>query len=292
MKTLLFLIAILLCQFSFGQEFTDLKGNYLGQKVPNEVPEVFAPNIISGKGRLHTFPAFSNDNKEIYWMLIPPQIMTMNEKSQGWTIPVKADFSNGSNNQAPFVAHDGKIYFASAKTSGNGSLDIWYVNKSDSGYSLPINIGRKVNSSNAESMPSVSGKNTLFYAGNFEGKLYNRGIYYSRFENGEYQTPVALPEQININNKNNLDYTPFIATDESYLLFCSNRQNPSQELCHIYISYKDKNGEWGIPIDLSLKMNFHESSKFPYVSPDNKFLFFSSGDNIYWVDSEIIKVIR
>lgn len=290
MKTLLFLIAVLICRFSFGQEFTDLKGDYLGQKPPGEVPEVFAPDIISGNGRLHTFPAFSNDNKEIYWMVIPPQIMTMNENSQGWTNPAKATFSTGSNNQAPIVAHDGKIYFASVRTSGNGNLDIWYVNKSDTGYSLPINIGRKVNSSNSESMPSVSGRNTLFYVGNLEGKLYNRGIYYSKFENGEYQSPVALPEQINIINKNNLDYTPFIAPDESYLLFCSNRQNPTLELCHIYISYKDKSGEWGKPIDLSLKMNFLESSKFPYISHDNKFLFFSSGDNIYWVDSKIIKV--
>jgi len=120
--------------------------------------------------------------------------MMMNEKSQGWTNPVKAAFSTGSNNQAPIVAHDGKIYFASARISGNGNLDIWYVNKSDTGYSLPINIGRKVNTSKAESMPSVSDRSTLFYAGNLEGKLYNRGIYYSRFENGEYQTPVALPD--------------------------------------------------------------------------------------------------
>ena len=128
----------------------------------------------------------------------------------------------------------------------------------------------------------------MFYAGAVEGKLYNRGIYYSTFENGEYKEPVLLPEHINIMDTCNLDYTPFIAPDESYLLFCSNRQNPERELCHIYISFKSKNGEWGNPIDLSLKMNFKTSSKFPYVSPDGKFLFFSSGANIYWVDAKII----
>ncbi len=56
---------------------------------------------------------------------------------------------------------------------------------------------------------------------------------------------------------------------------------PEVELCHIYISHKKDDGEWSKPVDLSLKMNFNDSSKFPYVSPDGKFLFFSSGENIY-----------
>ncbi len=43
-------------------------------------------------------------------------------------------------------------------------------------------------------------------------------------------------------------------------------------------------------MDLSLNMGFKESSKFPYVSPDNRFLFFSSGQNIYWLDSKILKI--
>ena len=91
-----------------------------------------------------------------------------------------------------------------------------------------------------------------------------------------------------IGNTKEKEVDPFIAPDESYLLFCSNRQNPEKELCHLYISFKNKNGEWKEPVDLSLKMNFTTSSKFPYISQDNKFLFFSSGANIYWVDAQII----
>ena len=62
------------------------------------------------------------------------------------------------------------------------------------------------------------------------------------------------------------------------------------ELCHIYISLKKDNGAWSEPVDLSLKMNFNGSSKFPYVSPDGIFLFFSSGENIYWIDSKILEL--
>ncbi len=46
-------------------------------------------------------------------------------------------------------------------------------------------------------------------------------------------------------------------------------------------------------IDLSLEMNFEKNScKFPYVSPDSKYMFFSSGENIYWVSAKIIDKLK
>lgn len=267
---------------------TNYTGEYLGLNFPDTVPEIFAPGFISGKGRLHCFLAFSVDNKEIYWMTIPPQIMTIREIDGKWTSPELASFSTENRNQTPFVAYDKTIYFSSNREGGQGGLDIWYTTKTDSNYTIPINIGDKINTGKSESAPTISENKTMFYSGSAQGKLYNVGIYYSNYKNGEYTEPVFLPEPINIMDTNILDYTPFIALDESYLLFCSNRQNPDRELCHIYISFKDKNGDWSEPVDLSLKMNFTSSSKFPYISPDGKFLFFSSGANMYWIDSKII----
>ncbi len=266
------------------------KGEYLGLDFPETVPEIFAPGLISGKGRLHCFPSFSVNNKEIYWMTIPQKIMTMREVDGKWTSQEIASFSSSGLNLAPFIAHDNTIFFSSDREGGHGRFDIWYTTKTDSNYTIPTNIGDKINTGNSESTPTVSENMTMFYTGSVQGKLYNRGIYYSTYKNGEYKEPVLLPEHINIMDTCNLDYTPFIAPDESYLLFCSNRQNPEMELCHIYISFKEKNGEWSNPIDLSLKMNFKTSSKFPYVSPDGKFLFFSSGANIYWVDAIILNI--
>jgi len=264
------------------------KGEYLGQNFPDTVPEIFAPGFISGKGRLHCFLSFSADNREIYWMTIPPKIMTLREKEGQWEYIEPISFSVGSRNQAPFAAPDNTIYFSSDREGGKGGLDIWYTKKTGNNYSIPINIGDKINTDNSESTPTLSENKTMFFAGFAQGKLYNFGIYYSIFENEEYQEPIFLPEPINIMDTSILDYTPFIAPDESYLLFCSNRQNPGIELCHIYISFKSETGEWSEPVDLSLKMNFTKSSKFPYITPDGKFLFFSSGVNMYWVDSKII----
>ncbi len=278
-------------KFNNEKSVLNFKNAYLGQDLPGDTPVIFAPDYISGKGRLHCFPSFSIDNKEMYWMIIPPKIMAMREIDGIWTSPEFPSFSSlGSRNQAPFVAHDNTIYFASNREGGYGGLDIWCTTKIDSGYTTPINIGDKINTGNSESTPTLSENKTMFYTSSVQGKLYNFGIYYSVFEDGEYKNPIVLPEPINIMDSTILDYTPFIASDESYLLFCSNRQNPEKELCHIYISYKNEIGEWGEPVDLSLKMGFTRSSKFPYITPDKKFLFFSCGNDIYWLDSKIIDI--
>lgn len=211
---------------------TTYQGEYLGLNFPDTVPEIFAPKLISGKGRLHCFPSFSVDNKEIYWLILPPKIMTIKEVNGKWTNPELAAFSTSRNTQAPFVAYDNTIYFSSSRQGGQGSLDIWYATKIDSSYGEPINIGDKINTGKTESHPTVSKNRTIFYTGTVQGKRYNKGIYYSFYENGE----------------------------------------------------------WSEPVDLSLKMNFNGSSKFPYVSPDGKFLFFSSGENIYWIDSKILQL--
>lgn len=295
-KMYITLVIVSICINVSGQQSNETisdtvcQGKYLGQELPDSIPKIFAPGLISGKGRLHCFPSFSVDNGEIYWQILPPKIMTIKQINGKWTKPEFASFSNTRNNQAPFLAYDNTIFFSSSRDGGKGSLDIWYMTKKDSKFSEPKNIGAKINTDKYESQPTVSKNRTIFYTGNVQGKLYNRGIYYSSYGKGEYNDPKLLPEPINIMDSNVLDYTPFIASDESYLLFCSNRQNPEKELCHIYISYKKDNGEWGEPIDLSLKMGFKESSKFPYVSPDNKFLFFSSGQNFYWLDSKILKI--
>ena len=135
----------------YGQQNKEIKseknykGEYLGLNFPDTTPEIFAPDFISGKGRMHCFPSFSVDKKEIYWMTLPPKIMTIREVNGKWTYPELAPFSTGRNNQTPFVAHDNTIYFSSTREGGQGSLDIWYITKTDSNYAVPINIGDKIN---------------------------------------------------------------------------------------------------------------------------------------------------
>lgn len=71
MKKNIFLLVFVLNSFSFAQnpkEFTDLKGDYLGQTPPDDTPVVFAPGIVSTDDLEHSPAIFSPDGNEVYWV--------------------------------------------------------------------------------------------------------------------------------------------------------------------------------------------------------------------------------
>ena len=49
------------------KDFPVLKGDYLGQTPPGDVPSIFAPGIVSVNGRYEQGVSFSPDLKEIYF---------------------------------------------------------------------------------------------------------------------------------------------------------------------------------------------------------------------------------
>jgi hypothetical protein len=288
-KANLFLIFIFFYSMSVrSQVDSNSNWQYFGQEPPELNPEVFAPGIISGKGRIHCFPTFSSDNKEVYWMTIPPKILFRKYENNKWTKPEVPKFSEEIFCLRPFISYDNqRIYFASNLPDGYGNLDIWYIEKTDTGFTKPKNIGTPVNSDKFEAQQTIADNGTIYYTGYVEGKRWNRGIIRSRFENGRYQNPEIFGEPINIIDTNAVDYTPFISEDESFLLFCSNRNDVTQEDCRIYICFKDSKDNWSEPININSIIGFDFDSRDPYVSPDQKYLFFSSGENIYWVSTKI-----
>jgi len=68
--------------------------------------------------------------------------------------------------------------------------------------------------------------------------------------NGKYEEPKLLPKKINSGKS----FHPFIAPDESYLLFDGEREDGYGD-SDIYISFRQQNGTWGNPINLGDKIN-------------------------------------
>ncbi|MBN2184658.1 MAG: PD40 domain-containing protein [Candidatus Krumholzibacteriota bacterium] len=96
-----------------------------------------------------------------------------------------------------------------------------------------------------------------------------------------------------INSKES-DAHPFIAPDESYMIFNSLRPGGAGK-GDLYISYREKDGSWGDAINLEA-LNTSEADWGATVSPDGKYIFFTrnitgNGD-IYWVSSKIIEDLR
>ncbi len=279
-------ICLLGCTTNDTPEFQE---QYFGQEHPGLIPEIFAPNIISGNYTLHGFPTFSPDGKEIYWPIIPPKIMYVKYENNSWISSLEASFSE-NNIQAPCFSPDGnRIYYQVSLNGGYGSLDIWYVERIDTGWSHPQNIGLPINSSKLESQPSLTNDGTIYFTGELEGVMFNRGIYNSRYVKGRYERPELLPGSINTQY---LDYTPFISPNESYLLFSSTRPSMEESNIRIYASFHNHDDSWTEPKNLNDAMNFNQPSRFPYLTPDGKFIIFQSGENYYWVSSKILDTCK
>ncbi len=113
-------------------------------------------------------------------------------------------------------------------------------------------------------------------------------------ENG-YLIPESFWPSINSDNNVVSENTPYIAPDESYILFAVNdfRNNPYNDL---YISFKKQDGTWCTAINMGNRVNTPSHELYPVVSPDGKYLFFLSSRTgmsfPYWMDAGIIEELK
>lgn len=257
-------------------------GPYLGQKLPGTAPEIFAPGTVSRGEHEHRL-AVSPDGKEIYYTGTSApdgkmQILYACLKNGAWTSPAIASFSDKGLNLHPAFAPDGKrLFFVSTRplADQNGprrGADIWYVERQGEAWSVPANIGEAVNTENNESSPSVAADGTLFFDRIVKSNNGETGIYLSRLENGVYQKAERLPSPINSDHEN---LGPFIAPSGRCLLFNSDRPGTLGE-ADIYIAFKNKDGAWQNPINVGELINSKRYDWAPMVTPDEKYLVFSS----------------
>ncbi len=305
-------------------------GHYLGLEPPEFIPEIYAPGFVSSGLHEHSFPSFSPEGDHILWTSgfrsnytykFPIRIIESKIIDGTWCEPGYTNIISLANSYEAYFAPPGdRIYFtsttsASGQDTSMGKQDIWYVASSNLGWSSPKNLGPPVNTKEHEFMATVTNDLTIYYVGHFEGGKNNYGIYRSELISGRYQDPKLLPESI---NSIYIDWTPFISPDESYLLFSSTREGGFGS-GDLYVSFRDPEDNWTEPVNLGSAINGPWNERYPYVSPNGKFLFFVSdrvdsgladkelsfaeylekysnpgngwGD-IYWVDSKIIEHLR
>lgn len=99
------------------QKGTELKGEYLGQKPPTKIPEVFAPGIVSTEKGWEAAVTFSPDGKEFFFTRRAKiqgndnRLMYMQIKNGEWTKPKPAPFAKNFTEYESFISPDGKYLF-------------------------------------------------------------------------------------------------------------------------------------------------------------------------------------
>ena len=315
---LLALVYVVLLGIRCGKinDYSELEALYLRQELPGMVPEIFSPGALSSEHQEHSSLAFSPDGKELWWSRwrlphdhdnYPQVIMFIKYKNGNWSQPRVAPFSGKYRDGGPAFSPDGnRIYFYSRRPLDQESEtmhdnDIWYVERIHEGWSQPVNLGPIVNSSFVDATPSLATNGNLYFTSDriqYDDPTGNNDIFVSKFVDGDYAEPKGLGPSINTPYAR--DSYPFIAPDESYIVFSRDSRrfdaegNVTGGNRKLMISFKNMDGEWLEAVEMG--PHFYKT-RFPSVSPDGKYLFFTKfteggHEDFYWVDAKIIDKLK
>jgi hypothetical protein len=266
-----------------------IENPYLGQKPPGLIPIPFGPGLISTE--IYEYDgAFSKDMKAFYF------IRRGEENKKSAFYEYKYNGTNGKWEKSeiaspwigrPVISPDGNTMHLGDK----------YLQRTESEWSeLQKLEPPTVSNDSMYIMRLSSSANGTYYFDTYKENDASFPIRYSRFIDGKHEEPRALPKAINTGTF--LSH-PFIAPDESYLLFDAVREDGFGD-SDIYISFKQKDGTWGNAVNLGDKVNTNAWEASASITPDGKYLFFSrnvgSDDfenvDIFWVSAQALENLR
>ncbi|AXT21256.1 hypothetical protein D7030_02630 [Flavobacteriaceae bacterium AU392] len=275
------------CNTRNHTKFPPIEDRYFGQQPPGLIPELFDPKIVSPEG-LFEEGSFSSDMKEYYFTRTNGKykqrtFFVIRYENDIWGNESETDI------EWPHFSEDGAMMYG----------EKWYRERTDTGWSERKKQGEFLKDQ-AHGI-SLSSKGTYYFGFNNQEDNKPGSIRYSRLINDKYEAPQKLNESI---NKGEYIGHPFIAPDESYLLWDVEREEGYGDN-DCYISFKQKDGSWGEAINMGNKINTSLSESSPKVTQDGKYLFFIRGEwkpkedgtaywvgKSYWVDAKFIETLR
>jgi hypothetical protein len=288
---LIFIIGLISCKSS--TESID----YMGQMQPDSIPVIFAPDLVSINGRLEHGLSFSPDMTELAFGILNKddfsgKIYYSNKVDNNWTDPVIFEPLKKECVYLPYFSPNGKslLYAQSKSDTDNGYTDIWMIEKINNDWGSPKILQTPISSTSREANACMTNDGTIYFSSNrnCEGKenCHTADLFYSKLLDNEYQSVDVISEFISSNDEESV----FISPKQDYILFC--RYTDNETWMDLYISYRDINNNWIEPQMIDSTINSKDWDRRPFVSIDNKLLFFTRlqiGENglaesdIFWV---------
>ncbi len=274
----------------------DLSPLYLGQTLPGDTPEVFAPGFISLEDAVEFSATFSPTGDEF--------IFTRRQRGESgegnrlfytrlengvWSEPELLPINENFSGAEAMISPDGNtLYFMSRRpvsegANAEGDINYWISTRVEDGWGEPEFLGSgMMYVSQADSGPiyftdiSTSGQQFVVSQDISDGAFLDK-------------------ERVDIsaaNYRNNSH--PFIAPDESYLIFNATPRGKGNT--DMFIMFKVKDGAWSEPLSLGDEINTNSDELIGMVTPDGQYFFFtrfSAGtSDIYWVGADFIETLR
>lgn len=150
--------------------------------------------------------------------------------TSGWTTPALAvAINNNHSNGTPAITPGGEAMYISGCDFGFGDCDLYRVDVGLRGavpaetlpWSIPTNLGLRVNGTYWDSQPCISADgSTLYFSSNRPGGLGGRDIWISRrAKDGTWERPINAGESINTSFE---EVSPWLSPDGQTFYFSSN----------------------------------------------------------------------
>jgi hypothetical protein len=256
------------------------------QAQPVAAPELFGVGVFS-TADYELPPTFTLDGRTAYFTVSTPQygrirwILQSRRTAHGWSEPTVAPFSGRWDDCDPWISPDGsQLYFLSKRPLTEGGppkrdLDIWVMAKQPNGtWGPPRHLGDRVNGPGDEHYVTATTDGTLYIAA-VRSDSRNLGDLYSVSRtNGQYGDPVNLGSVLNTPETH--ETTPYVSPDGRYMIFGSRGRQDSLGDLDLYITVRDSAGQWTAPRNLGPGVNSSAGELCPIVSPDGRYLYFTS----------------
>ena len=197
----------------------------------------------------------------------------------------------------PIISYDNSTLFLTRQNhpenfgGENDEQDIFFSKRDfNDQWMRPENIGAPLNTGFPNGISSLSiGADTALVINVYKGKKYDIGASLSIKKEGTWSAPKAINVKKFQNFSGYVDY--FVAaTGEHLFLAIENRDSYGDQ--DIYISRKIDEYNWTEPVNLGPGVNTEGGEFSPFLSSDNKILFFSSYGHEGYGDADIFYSIR
>ncbi|OJJ17219.1 hypothetical protein BKI52_31415 [marine bacterium AO1-C] len=281
MKKSVLLVVVGLNLVLFGCNPTSSNRQYLDKSLPKTTPRTFAPTVVNTDS-IEINTVFNFSFTEMFFTRIINKKFTIyhSELIEGnWTAPQPIQMFKNQEKESvaidPTITQDGNtMYFLGISPEDHlkkSKPDIYRTQKVDGKWQLATKVGYPISTPEyAESYPVVVADGSLYFTSDRPGGLGKRDIYRAQYlGDGQFASPVNIGSAVNSEKS---ERSTYVSPDESFLITA----NTYSDQKGFAVSFKKK-GKWQRPVSFDLGEPINEGWIYfcPYMTPDNKYFFFS-----------------
>ena len=193
-------------------------------------------------------------------------------KENTWSKPELLNLNTDDHDASISVSPDGLTLFVYQDSLGDGQLK--YSKLIGETWSDPAKLGSDINTSHWETHVTVSADgNELYFVSNRPEGSGGRDIYRCvKLPDGNWSKALNIGKKINTKYEED---APFLSPDGQFLYFASKGHNTMGGF-DLFVSKKDKNGNWGDPQNMGFPLNTVDDDVFFQPMADGKRAYYSS----------------